>query len=298
MKIKIFVLLFILLVVISCVLGILWNRHLNEALYEDAITALSEGKPDVAIEKLEAVNQKCDLEDELYSYIYYGISPSGTYYGDSWVLYSYALSLKEYHRNENLGLVEMYLTAIPYDYKGVLCDEIQNFRNRVTPEIAEYKAELKRMEEELEQEYLDSIKNKIPYEGMNEKYIDLTVMGKHHKYKSEVVGKGMRWETTVHEYRWENTEGDTILYVDCEDGAVRTVIKYGEGYFWTEDGKPIFSAKNPYRHISGKSSKKKDEKDDPYNVYDYSDPEDFYYDNYDDFWEYEEAEDYFNEHHY
>lgn len=35
--------------------------------------------------------------------------------------------------------------------------------------------------------------------------------------------------------------------------------------------------------------------DDPYDVYDYSDPEDFYYDNWDDFYEYEEAEDYYNE---
>ena len=41
--------------------------------------------------------------------------------------------------------------------------------------------------------------------------------------------------------------------------------------------------------------KKTKKTDDPYNVYDYSDPEDFYYDNYDDFWDYEEAEDYYNE---
>ncbi|MDO4474729.1 MAG: hypothetical protein Q4B75_08775 [Eubacteriales bacterium] len=31
--------------------------------------------------------------------------------------------------------------------------------------------------------------------------------------------------------------------------------------------------------------------DDPYHVYDYFDVEDFYDDNYDDFWDYEEAED-------
>ncbi len=35
--------------------------------------------------------------------------------------------------------------------------------------------------------------------------------------------------------------------------------------------------------------------DDPYDVKSYSDAEDFYYDNYDDFWDYEEAEDYYNE---
>ncbi len=36
-------------------------------------------------------------------------------------------------------------------------------------------------------------------------------------------------------------------------------------------------------------------KDDPYDVYEYSDPEDFYYDNYDDFDCYEDAEDYYDE---
>lgn len=34
---------------------------------------------------------------------------------------------------------------------------------------------------------------------------------------------------------------------------------------------------------------------DPYDVDMYCDPEDFYYDNYDDFWDYEDAEDYYNE---
>lgn len=40
-----------------------------------------------------------------------------------------------------------------------------------------------------------------------------------------------------------------------------------------------------------------DKDKDPYSVDDYRDAEDFYYDNYDDFYEYEEAEDYYNEHH-
>ena len=36
--------------------------------------------------------------------------------------------------------------------------------------------------------------------------------------------------------------------------------------------------------------------DDPYDVYDYWDPEDFYYDHYDDFFDYYDAEDYFYDH--
>ena len=40
------------------------------------------------------------------------------------------------------------------------------------------------------------------------------------------------------------------------------------------------------------------QKDDPYDVYDYDDPEDFYYDNYDEFFDYEDAEDYFYDNRY
>ena len=137
-----------------------------------------------------------------------------------------------------------------------------------------------------------TMKTKIPYEGMSEEYIDCTMMGKHHAYENKVIGEGMRWETTVQKYYWKNVDGDTILYVDCEDGVVKDVIKYGIGYFWTEDDKPNFNGKNPYTS-SGYKSKKKAEED----VNDYYDPEDFYYDNYDDFWEYEEAEEYYYEHH-
>jgi hypothetical protein len=39
------------------------------------------------------------------------------------------------------------------------------------------------------------------------------------------------------------------------------------------------------------------QKSDPYNAKDYMDPEDFYEDNYDDFWDFEDAEDYWDEHH-
>ena len=43
-------------------------------------------------------------------------------------------------------------------------------------------------------------------------------------------------------------------------------------------------------------SPSKDDDDDPYNAKDYSNEEDFYYDNYDDFFDYYDAENYYNEH--
>ncbi len=47
---------------------------------------------------------------------------------------------------------------------------------------------------------------------------------------------------------------------------------------------------------SSTSKKTTTTRSDPYDVQDYSDPEEFYYYHYDDFYDYEDAEDYFNEH--
>ena len=52
------------------------------------------------------------------------------------------------------------------------------------------------------------------------------------------------------------------------------------------------SGKRGYYYNSSKSNSD----DDPYNASDYSHPDDFYYDHYDDFWDYEEAEEYYEEH--
>lgn len=49
------------------------------------------------------------------------------------------------------------------------------------------------------------------------------------------------------------------------------------------------------KSYANKSSSSSNKDDDPYGAKDYSDPEDFYYDNYDDFWDYEDAEDYYND---
>ena len=45
-----------------------------------------------------------------------------------------------------------------------------------------------------------------------------------------------------------------------------------------------------------KSSSSAKKSSDPYDAKSYAHPDDFYYDNRDDFWDYEDAEDYFNEH--
>ena len=54
------------------------------------------------------------------------------------------------------------------------------------------------------------------------------------------------------------------------------------------------SSQNKKRKSS--SSKKSSAKSDPYDVYDYSHADDFYFDHWNDFIDFEEAEDYFDEH--
>jgi|GEM_PF-1731943 len=51
---------------------------------------------------------------------------------------------------------------------------------------------------------------------------------------------------------------------------------------------------NPTPRPTKPSSSSTKKNDDPYHAKDYMHPDDFYYDHYDDFWDYEEAEDYWN----
>ena len=53
------------------------------------------------------------------------------------------------------------------------------------------------------------------------------------------------------------------------------------------------AASSPPKYTTRKKPSRTSDPD-PYNASDYSDPEDFYYDYYDDFWEFEEAEEYWN----
>ncbi len=57
-----------------------------------------------------------------------------------------------------------------------------------------------------------------------------------------------------------------------------------------------YTPSGDYGSSGGYSWDEPEEDDDPYGAGDYSSAEDFYYDYYDDFWDYEDAEEYFNEH--
>ena len=86
---------------------------------------------------------------------------------------------------------------------------------------------------------------------------------------------------TVNEYDFY--KGDKIIFkVKCvENGCVISVEDYRE---------------NPYKPFTPSGSSSSGKKDDPYKAGNYANAEDFYYDYYDDFFDYEDAEKYFNNH--
>ena len=281
--------------------GIYLNQKSIDNAYNYAITLIQNGSYEGALTELEKANpdviDRDDFEWDVRR------NTLGECYKNTIYLYSYALAQLEYNsETQYMTVVHDYLDLIPADYSGELSKEIETFKENFKPQYDEYlaekerKAEAARIEQQKrDQEYIAGLKNKIPYEGMSEKYINLTAAGNAGKHSSEYVkGWGSNPGYNYDKYLWyANNSNDIVLIVECKDGKVTDVIKYFEWVYWTSDGMPKFWATKP--KTTTKSSSKK--KSDPYDVYDYRDPEDFYYDNYDDFWDYEDAEDYFNEHH-
>lgn len=296
MKDRIYIAIVITLVCAMIGLGIYCNRYMTETSYNEAISLIQDAKYEDAITKLTRANPNNNFDNDLKRFISYGRTPEYKYYKDSWTIYQFIKIMQEYTGEKRIGFVKRDLDLIPKSYSGDLSKEISDFRIAIEPEVLEYEAEQKRRDEELmrkvaesERQYYAKLKNKIPYEGMSESDINRTIMGKYHDIDTD-----SKYGKT--KYYWKTNSGDIMLIVTCKDKKVSSVNRYGWGYFWTDDIKPIWDGKNPYTSSSYKS-KKKSKKTDPYNVNDYSDPEDFYYDNYDDFWEYEEAEDYYNTYH-
>ena len=295
-KIAIITGMFLICAVVIGIYG--FKQYLVKSSYDQAIKYIKQENYESAIEKLEDV-KKHTTNDDYFSFRIIDENDFDKYYKDFVVLYAYAEAMNEYKTTKSLYAVNELLNVIPDDYSGELSEDIKAFKDSFTPEYNQYTEEQKRLEEERERELRASYATKVPYEGMSEKYINDTLVGKADRHDSEKVNGGMRSEFVVEDYVWYSDDGrDITLIVKCKEGIVTDVIKYGIGYYWTADGKPDFSAVNPYR-TNSKSSRKtssKTQKDDPYDVYSYSDEEDFYYDNYDDFDSYEDAEDYYNEH--
>ena len=293
MKKAIYIVVTLLVIGAMVVGGMYLDKKAIDDAYNNAITFIQEGSYEGALGELEKANPNLLNRKEFKDDIKYGKLKES--YKNTLPLYSYALAQTEYNSEDRyMKTVNDYLELIPASYSGELSEEIKTFKQNFKPQYEEFLEEEKRRDEELrlrieesERQFYAKLKTKIPYEGMSESDINKTIMGKYHE-----IDTSSKYGYT--KYYWRTNHGEIMLIVTCKEGKVSSVSRYGWGYFWTDDIKPIWNGTNPYRNKKSSSSKKKS---DPYDVYDYSDPEDFYYDNYDDFWEYEEAEDYYNEHH-
>ena len=141
---------------------------------------------------------------------------------------------------------------------------------------SEYKSYIKRMGERQQQEYESKIVNGVPYVGMSESRIADTSLGKpsdkvRHNYETI---NGEVYSANLYDF-YQN--GKRIFTARCIKGRVTEV--------WDERN----NTSSSYTPKSGKSSTGP-------SVEGFSHPEDFYDWYWDDFYDYEDAEDYYYEH--
>lgn len=144
---------------------------------------------------------------------------------------------------------------------------------------ADYEVYLKEQAEARKKAYSERIANGVPYVGMLESEIKRTSLGfpssnVQHNYE-RIDGK--QYTTNIYTFKKGNA---TVFTARCARGVVIDVCDYRS--------KPI----EPYT-----TKKKTNKEKDTYNVNDYASEEDFYDDHYDDFFDYYDAENYYNEHH-
>ncbi len=181
--------------------------------------------------------------------------------------------------------------------------ELEQFQEKILEEYEIYRAE---KEEEEAAAYEEDIKNGVPYVDMPESRIADTSLGAPSatvRHNNEVTG-GEVYQANLYDFE---KDGVTYFTARCVQGVVTQV--------WDDRDRLNSSDSNSSENQSGSSgsggrvlngssssNSKTDsnldddnQKEDQYNVYDYDDPEEFYYDNYDDFDGYEDAETYWDD---
>ena len=152
--------------------------------------------------------------------------------------------------------------------------EVEEFFLRIKAEYEEYEAgATERYFAELE----EKVRTGVPFVGMPEREIANTILGAPQypiKHNRECVN-GLQYECNLYRFC---SEGRMIFSARCMEGYVINV--------WDLRNEPPMVI--DYSKPSG---------NDRYNASSYSNEEDFYYENYDDFTDYDEAEWYWEENH-
>lgn len=153
---------------------------------------------------------------------------------------------------------------------------IEKVEKEHAPQKEDYEKVTQKAPLKTSEEYL--YKKEYPFYGMEEKYVEKTILGKADKVDSDYeFFENQIIVTTT--YVWLNSNGTYRAYAIVGDSV------FDEGkrivYSFTDCSKKTY-------YSSGKSSSKSD----PYNAKDYGYADDFYDEYYDDFYDYEDAEDY------
>ena len=154
--------------------------------------------------------------------------------------------------------------------------------------LRQVQTEHKVYDEQQEKEYLQSLAKSLPYVGMPEKYISKTALGSPSstvRHNREMVN-GKSLVANLYDY---TRNGYVIFTARCINGVVTDVFDH-----WND---PYKQSSGSSSSSSSKKSSSSTKKSDPFHASDYAHPDDFYYDYYDDFWDYEDAEDYWEAHH-
>lgn len=183
----------------------------------------------------------------------------------------YARGRINWAHNKKSDLTFRYMTEIQADAFSEYCKEVDKA-------YAEWLIEQEIIAEE---NYQQRVREGVPFITMKESDISRTTLGKCSRYVEERASGS---DELNHIYQF--FDGNYMIFsATCRNSIVVSVKDYRKY--------PVNMGS--VSHKNNKSSKKPD--DDPYNVNDYFTEEDFYYDWQDDFIDFEEAYDYYEEHH-
>lgn len=226
-------------------------------------------------------------------------------------IYKKATALRLFAEAENAKEQQQYIDANRCFNRLEVDDLEEDLREIYMNDKPGVEAEAKIMEEleriKAEKAEAEKLASNPPFMGMSESDIDNTVLGKAvlRGHNLQCIN-GNQYTANIYDYY---SGGKAIYTVRCVRGRVYNMWDARDPdklicYNTVSGGKVTVgeivytSYQKKYRNGGGSSTtKNKSSSSDPYNASSYSNEEDFYYDHYDDFFDFEDAEDYWNEHH-
>ena len=257
----VFVCITAVLVLLAIAGGKLADRRRTAADYERAVALMDCGEYAAAKKVFSGLKDKHHLDTDAYL----AWCKALEYQEDG----HYFLALDEMEDAE--------FTSMTEEQKA----RLQAFLSELEEEFAEQRRwgeeESRKAYEESRKAYYKKLSGLVPYVGLAESDIGLTSLGE----PSRVESRRIRFKDYT-DYFFDR-DGFPIFAARCCDSVVTSV----------------YDARSPKSGSSGGTSSGstgKGSSRDPYDVNGYLHPEDFYYDHIDDFYDYEEAEDYYNAH--